>query len=152
VAQIRALYRDTDPAKVLPDAGRFTVYKGQTAGGIIDGHQVRLTILSTGETQWVIDGVTLPDEPTNADIANSGLNDVTPASNGLMIGKNVCHVDALDKCEKWIDPGPWNSDGSTSFQIALRAAANSWVSDPAGLAMFRKTNRCLIYPMATCVS
>jgi len=37
VDQIRSLYDDTDVMKVLPDVGQFTLYRGQSASGSIDG-------------------------------------------------------------------------------------------------------------------
>jgi hypothetical protein len=133
--QIRSLYGDTNPVKALPEAGSFTVYKGQTAAGLIDGKQVWLTILPTGETQWKIDGATIPDEPSQSDVDTAGLHDVTAASNGLMIGHSIRHADKTDECAKSIEPNWWNNDGSTGFWIFLKIGDGIWATDPASLTM-----------------
>jgi hypothetical protein len=135
VDQIRLLYGDMKPVKALPDSGLFTLYKGQSAIGIIDGKQVQLTVLPTGETQWLIDGARLPDEPSQRDVEATGLRDVVTASNGLMIGHRICHVDRMDECAKWIQPNWWNNDGSTGFWIFLQIREGAWASDPASLTV-----------------
>ena len=54
VEQIQSLYGDTEATKPLPDGGRFTLYRGQTASGVIDGKQIRLSILPNGKKQlWL---------------------------------------------------------------------------------------------------
>jgi hypothetical protein len=133
VDQIRELYGDTKPVKPLPEGGLFTLYKGQSATGIIDGKQVRITILPSGETQWWIDGTVLPDEPEKSDVEATGLQDVVASSNGLMIGKSICHADKMDACAKWIEPHSWNNDGSTTFWMHLQAARSIWVTGVADL-------------------
>jgi hypothetical protein len=138
VNQIRLLYSDTESVKALPAAGSFTLYKGQSATGNIDGRQVRLSILPTGETQWAIGGTPLPDEPGSKDVAAAGLQDVVASMNGLMIGHSVCRSDKMDDCAKWITPHFWNNDGSTTFWISLKASESIWVNDIAALAIYGK--------------
>jgi hypothetical protein len=134
VNQIRSLYDDTKPVKALPDAGLFTLYKGQSANGLIDGKQVRLSILPTGETQWLIDGAILPDEPTQKDVEAAGLRDVASASYGLEIGNSICRADKMDECSKSIEHHSRNNDGSTTFWIWLREGDHTWVNDVASFA------------------
>jgi hypothetical protein len=137
--QIRSLYGDTESVKTLPVAGPFTLYKGQSATGIIDGKQVRIFILPSGETQWTIDGTTLPDEPEPKVVAAAGLPDVAAnILNGLVIGHSICHSDKMDECAKTIEPHFWNNDGSTTFWISLKASQSVWVNDVAGLAIYGK--------------
>ena len=129
VTQIRRLYRDAEPLKPLPEVARFTLYKGQTVQGVVDGRTVRISILPAGATEWQIDGTTLPDQPSQADVAATGLRGVVASSNGLVIGESICHVENLEACAKRIEPVVWNNDGSTQFWITLRADENVWVSD-----------------------
>lgn len=138
VNQIRSLYGDTKPSKALPTVGVFTLYKGQSATGTIDGKQVRISILATGETQWTIDGTTLPDEPEQKEVAATDLRDVEAAANGLMIGHSICRSDKMDECAKWITPHFWNNDGSTTFWMSVKASRAVWVNDVAELAIYGK--------------
>ncbi len=131
VDQIRSLYRDKEPEKDLPEGGMFTLYKGQTASGVIDGKQVRVSILPTGKVQWEIDGRTLPAVPKQVDIQNAGLRDVVWYVDGLRIGQNICRIEDMGKCAKTIEPWFSNSDGSTQFWMTLRVCKNVWASDPA---------------------
>ena len=138
VDQIRSFYGDTQPVKPLPAAGLFTLYKGQSATGLIDGRQVRLSILPSGETQWTIDGTTLPDEPGPKDVAAASVRDIVASLNGLMIGHSVCRSDKMDECAKWITPHFWNNDGSTTFWTSLKASGRIWVNAVSDLGIYAK--------------
>lgn len=139
VDQIRSLYGDTQPVKPLPAAGLFTLYKGQSATGSIDGKHVRISILPSGETQWTIDGKILPDEPAANVVAAAGLPDVeADILNGLIIGHSICRSDKMDECAKTIEPHFWNNDGSTTFWMRLKAPGPIWVSAVADLGIYAK--------------
>lgn len=138
VDQIRSFYGDTQPVKPLPAAGLFTLYKGQSATELIDGRQVRLSILPSGETQWTIDGTTLPDEPGPKDVAAASVRDIVASLNGLMIGHSVCRSDKMDECAKWITPHFWNNDGSTTFWTSLKASGRIWVNAVSDLGIYAK--------------
>lgn len=138
VEQIRLLYGDTAETKALPDAGRFTLYRGQSASGIVGGRKFRLSISPTGRKQIAIDGITLPYLPAEKDVDAVGLHDAKVVGDRLIIGQSICHTDKLNECQKWFQISRSNNDGSTTFEMSLRAADHTYVSDVEGLRVFEQ--------------
>jgi len=122
---IKTLWGETETIRALPDYGSFTLFPGQSAKGVVNGHSILLTVDVNDEANLYVDDVLI----TYPSTYTGNLTISTGGRGWWVIGRGFC-TRRLRDCQKQLMEMTVNDDRSVSFRVYMLVDANTFL-DPA---------------------